>query len=165
MIDCQSSCLVTPPSRRSVSPEGCGRLARDNIPGNPSLYPRALKGRWKQSIPFVASSSLSFSASDLHCLGSIRSILSVFISVHPWLNSLFQVSATINSQPKSTSDYSKSTVDLGLEPLIWGKNGLQTSLLPGLRPSFYPIETMELWDAGQIQTDSDQKINQLERAT
>src|SRR5580698_5543578 len=125
MIDCQSSWLVAPLSSRSGSLEGCGRLAEGETPGGLSLYPRAMKGRWKQSISFAASSSLSFSAFDLHCLGSIRSILSVFISVHPWLNSLFLISIPHNSKPKSTLGYPKSTVDLGLEKLIWGKNGLQ----------------------------------------
>jgi hypothetical protein len=35
-----------------------------------------------------------------------------------------------NPKRKSTAACSKSTVDLGLEPLIWDKNGLQTPFLP-----------------------------------
>jgi hypothetical protein len=130
MIDFQSSWSVTPLFRRPGSPEGCGRLAGGQTPGGLSLYPRALKGRWKQSIPFAASFSLSFSTSDHHCLGSIRSILSMFIRVHPWLNSLFQVFTTTNPNRKSMVAYGKSTVDLDLEKLIWFKNGLPTPLLP-----------------------------------
>jgi hypothetical protein len=53
----------------------------------------------------------------------------------------------------------KSTVDLGIEPLIWSKNGLQTSALARHRHSFYPIGTRELKRANQKQTDAGQKMN------
>ena len=76
-----------------------------------------------------------------------------------WLNSLFQFFTPINSQPKSTLGYPKSTVDLGLVLLIWVKNGLPTPPLPDSRHSFRPTMTRELWGAGQIQTDTDQKRN------
>jgi hypothetical protein len=47
-------------------------------------------------------------------------------SVPLWLNSLFWILEPANPNPKSTAGSPKSTVDLRLEPLIWGKNGLQT---------------------------------------
>ena len=81
--------------------------------------------------------------------------------VHPCLNSLFWIPIPPNSNPKSTPGYRKSTVDLGLEPLIWGKNGLQTLSLPACRHSFCPIKTREWNRANQKPTETGQKINPL----
>jgi hypothetical protein len=64
-----------------------------------------------------------------------------------------------NPAPKSTPGHPKSTVDLREEKLNCGKNGLQTPFLPGLRHSFRLIATRKLWDAGQMQTDTGQKMN------
>jgi hypothetical protein len=64
-----------------------------------------------------------------------------------------------NSQSKSTAACPKSTVDLGIEKLIWSKNGLPLPLLPGLRPSFPSITTREWKHANRIQTDTGQKMN------
>jgi hypothetical protein len=66
-----------------------------------------------------------------------------------------------NSKPKSTVGSPKSTVDLGCELLIWGKNGLQTPALPVGRHSFRPITTRQMKRANQKQTDANQKINPL----
>jgi hypothetical protein len=60
MIVLQSSWPVTALSRHPCSPEGCGRLAGDDIPGKPPHYPRALKGRGKEFIFPAASSPLRF---------------------------------------------------------------------------------------------------------
>jgi hypothetical protein len=84
---------------------------------------------------------------------------SVFIRVHPWFNFPFWPVAPIDSNPKSTPAHPKSTIDLGLEPLIWVKNGLQTPLLPACRPSFRATMTRELWNAGQIQTNTGKQLN------
>jgi hypothetical protein len=91
------------------------------------------------------------------CISVPRWQKSVFISFPPWLNSTLRWVIPANSKLKSTAACPKSTVDLDLEKLIWGKNGLQAPLLPGLRHSFCPIVTGELWDTGQIQTDTGQK--------
>jgi hypothetical protein len=64
-----------------------------------------------------------------------------------------------NPNPKSRAASPKSTVDLGLEKLIWGKNGLQTPVLVGCRQSFWPTTTRELKRANQKQTDTGQKEN------
>jgi hypothetical protein len=64
--------------------------------------------------------------------------------------------------PKSTMRYPKSTVDLGLEPLIWGKNTLQTPPLPCRRHPFRPITTREWKHVSQNQTKPDQKMNRLQ---
>jgi len=48
--------------RHLGSPEGCGRLTGDDIPGNRLNNPCALKGRWERihfSCPFVPSVPLS----------------------------------------------------------------------------------------------------------
>ena len=60
MIDFQSS-LVAALCRRQSSPEGCWKLAGDNIPGKPSRYPRALKGRRKEPM-FIRSALYAFVA-------------------------------------------------------------------------------------------------------
>jgi hypothetical protein len=62
-----------------------------------------------------------------------------------------------NPNHKSTPCYRKSIVDLGEEPLIWGKNGLQTSAFAVGRHSFRPIMTRELKRANQKQTEAGQK--------
>ena len=54
MIDFQSLCCIG----RANSPEGCGRLAGDNIPGRWSNDPCALKGRWREPISFAGLLSL-----------------------------------------------------------------------------------------------------------
>ena len=56
-----------------------------------------------------------------------------------------------------TLKYPKSTLDLRCELLICVESGLQTPLSPGLRHSFCPITTRELWDTGQMQSDAGQK--------
>jgi hypothetical protein len=48
MIVFQSSRPIAALSRRPGSPKGCRRLAGGEPPGSPSLYPCALKGRWKR---------------------------------------------------------------------------------------------------------------------
>ena len=62
----------------------------------------------------------------------------------PTLSPYPMITRPANSQSKSTVSYRKSTVDLGLEPLIWGENGLQTPFLLGSRHSFGPIKTGKL---------------------
>jgi hypothetical protein len=62
-----------------------------------------------------------------------------------------------NSKPKSTAGCRKSTVDLGCELLIWGKNGLPTPASPARRHSFVPITTREMKSANQKQTQTGQK--------
>jgi hypothetical protein len=84
---------------------------------------------------------------------------SVFISVHPWLNSLLGIPTLANPNPKSTAGSPKSTVDLGLEPLIWVKNGLQTPRFRDCWNSSNPITTRKLKHANQKQTDTGQKMN------
>jgi hypothetical protein len=64
-----------------------------------------------------------------------------------------------NPKSKSTVGYRKSTVDLGCEPLTWGKNGLQTPALPACRYPFRPLMTREPYRANQKQTETNQKIN------
>jgi hypothetical protein len=54
-----------------------------------------------------------------------------------------------NPHPKSTPAYPKSTVDLGCELLIWGKNTTQTSLLLGLQHSFGSIMTRPIAKSNQ----------------
>jgi hypothetical protein len=66
-----------------------------------------------------------------------------------------------NPRPKSTPAYPKSTVDLGCELLIWGKNTAQTGLLLGLQYSFCSIITRPIAKSNQNQTETDQKINHL----
>jgi hypothetical protein len=63
-----------------------------------------------------------------------------------------------NSKRESTAGYGKSTVDLGAEPLIQGKNGLPAPFLLDYRHSFSPVTTGKLWNAGQMQTDAGQKM-------
>jgi len=166
------------------SPEGCGRLAGDNIPGNRSRCPRALKGRRRGLICFPISPSLCPRSPDIWTLApeialvrrcqpiSIQFLASipasmreqsVFVRVHPWLNSLFCIPAPPNPNPKSTAGYPKSTVDLWLEPLIWGKNGLQTPSLSLFRYSFCLTMARELWKPNQMQTETGQKMNPLPR--
>jgi len=77
--------------------------------------------------------------------------------VYPWLNPCFLVQFTANSQSKSTAGYPKSTVDLLSQSLIWVEKWPANALSPGLRHSFCPITTWELWDTGQMQTDAGQK--------
>jgi len=77
---------------------------------------------------------------------------SVFICAHPWLK------ITTHPQPKSRARLPKSTVDLRSQPLIWGKNGRQTPLLPGCWHSFCPITTRQWECAGQKPTETDQKL-------
>ena len=93
MIVSQSSRLVATLSRSPDSPEGCGTLAGDNIPGIPSLHPRALKGRWIEppncsSSPFFNLPTLTFnalnSAAPLRLCATVAE--SVLICVHSWLN-------------------------------------------------------------------------------
>jgi hypothetical protein len=67
--------------------------------------------------------------------------LNLCVSVPRWLNSPFWILSPANPKPKSTLGYPKSTVDLGLDLLIWVKNGLPTLLLPALRHSFCLITT------------------------
>jgi prephenate dehydrogenase len=64
-----------------------------------------------------------------------------------------------NPKSKSTVPSRKSTVDLGCDLLICGKNGLQTLPLPGFRHAFCPIMTGEIWSAGQKPTETSQKMN------
>jgi len=52
---------------RANSPEGCGRLAGDNIPGHQPNNPCALKGRWREP-------------ADLACPYSFRPVLCSFYS-------------------------------------------------------------------------------------
>ena len=113
--------------------------------------------------------SLSNRACVLECGGhdaaleseATMSILSTPSTSVPslWLNSLFWILGPVNPNPKSTPRYRKSTVDLRSEPLIWGKNGLQTPLLPGFRRSFCPIKTRKWKRANQKPTETGQKIN------
>src|ERR1700677_4887211 len=53
----------------------------------------------------------------------------------------------------------KSTVDLRLEKLIWGKTGLQKSFLLACQCSFSPITTREAKRANQKPTETGQKAN------
>jgi hypothetical protein len=53
----------------------------------------------------------------------------------------------------------KSTLDLQLPPLIWGKNGLPTPHLPAGRHSFSPMTTRNFLPLDRNQTESGQKIN------
>jgi hypothetical protein len=73
------------------------------------------------------------------------------------------------SNPKSTPCYPKSTLDLGLEPLIWGKNTLKTLRLSCRRHHFSPITAREWSCQNQIKTETNQKmrlgIEALRKAT
>jgi hypothetical protein len=89
----------------------------------------------QSSAAFKSEVTLSILAISSNCK-------SVSIRVHPWLNSFFPAQAVANSNLKST-------VDLDLEELIWGENGLPAPLLPDLRHCFCPMVTKELWDTGQ----------------
>lgn len=61
-------------------------------------------------------------------------------------------------QTKSILAHPKSTVDLGLEPLIWGKNTLLKDFSLDHQHLFCPIMTRQ-WDyQNQKQTDSNQKF-------
>ena len=64
-----------------------------------------------------------------------------------------------NSNPKSTPANPKSTVDLGLEPLIWVENTLQKPLLAVWRHSNCQITTRQLNTENQKRTETNQKIN------
>ena len=64
-----------------------------------------------------------------------------------------------NPKLKSTAASPKSTIDLGLELLIWVENGLQTPPLWAGWPSFYSITTREWERANQKPTETGQKIN------
>jgi hypothetical protein len=67
MIDFQSLCCIG----RANSPEGCGRLAGDNIPGRWSNDPCALKGRWREPISFAGLLS-SISAAGIRVYRLVR---------------------------------------------------------------------------------------------
>ena len=86
MIDFQSLRLAAALCRSSGSPEGCGKLAGDIIPGKPSHCYCALKGRWKDLISFNASPFLCTQALASLVLASASS---VSVRVHPWLKNLF----------------------------------------------------------------------------
>ena len=63
-----------------------------------------------------------------------------------------------NLKPKSTIAPPKSTVDLRLEPLICGKNGLPRLLLPANHDPFSPITTRQLERANQKPTKANRKM-------
>jgi hypothetical protein len=63
-----------------------------------------------------------------------------------------------NPHRKSTAAYPKSTVDLGLEKLIWVKNSLQTPALPAYHHSLCPITTREWNLANQKPAETGQKM-------
>src|ERR1700677_989374 len=58
MIVRQSSRSIMASGHYLGSPEGCGKLAGDNIPGNHPRNPRDLKGRWKKLVSCSGSSLL-----------------------------------------------------------------------------------------------------------
>jgi hypothetical protein len=64
-----------------------------------------------------------------------------------------------NPNHKSTPAYRKSTVDLGLEQLIRGNNGLQIPFFPVCWRPFSSITTREGEHANQKQTNPDRKID------
>ena len=81
--------------------------------------------------------------------------------VHPWLNCPFWLPAPANPQPKSTAGSPKSTVDLRSQPLIWVDKRSASAPFAIRRHSFAPITMRKLWNAGQKQTDTGQKVNPL----
>jgi hypothetical protein len=184
MIDRQSSQSIVALGHYPGSPKGCRKLAGDSIPGNNPNNPRALKGRWKRihfSCPFRPSVSLSLSKAFQGTPGILPSLSKPGYQGFPWLS--LGLSKPIQGVPSLSKPFSekkrlfifypphlphlttarpansqsKSTIDLELEPLIWGKNGLPTPFLPGYRHSFGPIMTGKLWNTGQIQTNTGQK--------
>ena len=62
--------------------------------------------------------------------------------------------------PKSTPANPESTVDLGLEPLIWVENTLLTPIFSGAQRSLCPITTRERQRKHQKKTETNQKIYQ-----
>ena len=64
-----------------------------------------------------------------------------------------------NSNSKSTPANPKSTVDLGLEPLIWVENALQRTHQRHWRHSICPTTTRKLNYQNQNKTKTNQKIN------
>jgi hypothetical protein len=62
MIDFQSSWPAAALSCRLGSPEGCGKFAGNSIPGKPSHYSCALKGRWKGDLSSTVLLSLCLRA-------------------------------------------------------------------------------------------------------
>jgi hypothetical protein len=62
-----------------------------------------------------------------------------------------------NPNRKSTVRSTKSTVDLGFELLIWGKNGLQTPASLACRHPFRPITARKRNRANQKQTNQTKK--------
>ncbi|HTR43406.1 MAG TPA: hypothetical protein VMH87_17475 [Pseudomonadales bacterium] len=67
--------------------------------------------------------------------------------------------AGFTSVPMQYNPQPKSTVDLGLEPLIWGENTLLKRLFPGSQHSFHTITTRQWSHANQNQTNTNRKIN------
>src|ERR1700677_619331 len=82
---------------------------------------------------------------------------SVFISVHPWLESFSLAKGPANSKRKSTVAYPKSTLDLREEKLIWVKKWPVHAILPGSHRLFSQITTRKWNRANQNPTESDQK--------
>src|ERR1700722_20877153 len=61
-------------------------------------------------------------------------------------------------RPKSTLPYSKSTLDLGCEGLIWVENGLMPSLPGGCRHALCPVTTQPSRRSSRTQTAAKRKI-------
>jgi hypothetical protein len=72
--------------RRPYSPEGCGRLAGDDIPGKRSHYPRALKGRGKEFIFSMASSPLHLPALDFRMPDSSSALMDGPLTLNRQIN-------------------------------------------------------------------------------
>src|ERR1700677_3126054 len=180
MIARQSSRSILACCHHPGSPEGCGKLAGDNIPGNCPNNPRALKGRWKEPVSRFGSHLLCPVAPNFHVLDSAASLylgdrsrfpkaiqgyLTLSEPIQGFFEKVFFLFApkyfvaqplplhpmTPKPKRKSTIARPKSTVDLGFEPLIRVENDLQTPFLLGYRHSFRPITTLE-WRACKPKT-------------
>lgn len=74
-------------------------------------------------------------------------------------NSALSLQSIVHYYPKSTPANPKSTVDLGLEPLIWVENASQKPLFGGRRHANCPTTARELNYQNRKHTETNQKIN------
>jgi hypothetical protein len=141
MIGLQSPAIAESSSRRPCHspPHACA----------PGVEGRLIQ-RGRQSAPTCLSDSGP--ARDRLCRPLCPNVFFRSVTLRP--SSLFWTPGPANPNCKSTPAYRKSTVDLRLEPLIWGKNGLQTVPLPGWRHLLCPITAWESRRPDQNQTES-----------
>ncbi len=113
-----------------ISPEGWWTLAGGNTPGNDS-----------ETLRPEGSPESTAGYRPIRPISPIRPILLPHPQTHP--------------HPKSTLAHPKSTVDLGCEGLIRGKNGLRSPLSP---TSYRPKSGPKIKGSNQNQTVTNQKI-------